>query len=285
MINKISKLRIPGWLKSIAKNPETASFPLKSILKDSLYYSVSKSKGDPVKLLAGNVFSFIYIDEINTRQDFLSELNTKNVSCEFENYSPVLIKEISRDEILPDEWKSTIKPWGNENQWKWYVWERRRDFFGYWSVWKRNPSAKSNVGPELFSFLYLGGDISLLYEALYIRNNTKPKFLVGDSDNTFRRVVKSNSAGTSEYLLCDECDYESLGWDEYDTKNDLCFPVPIQTKLINFVKSLEKPFVDFICGIGTIIAIAVAAGVIDDFFHKNDEKIYDKLKEINNKLL
>jgi hypothetical protein len=163
------------------------------------------------------------------------------------------------------------------------MWKKRKNFFGYWSVWKRNSSAKKDVGPKLFSFLYLGGDISVLYEALYIRNKIKPKVLAGGADYIFRSVVKSNPAGTSEYLLCDDCDCESLGWDEYDTKNDFCFPESKTTKLINFAKSLKEPSINFVSAIGYLIVIIFAVELIDTSLHKNDAKIYDKLKEINNK--
>ena len=57
------------------------------------------------------------------------------------------------------------------------------------------------------------------------------------------------------------------------------------TKKIIFAKSLKEPFIDFICAIGTLITIILVIELIDNSLHKNDEKIYDKLKEINNKLL
>ena len=142
MINKISELRIPGWLKSIANNPETASFPLKSILKNSLYYPVCGFDGEPVKSLAGNIFSFIYTDDKNTKQGFLEKVNKNNKYCKFENYSPVLIKEIFRDEVVPDNWTSTVNLIGDKELWEWYKRDNLQDFFGYWSVWKRNPSAQ-----------------------------------------------------------------------------------------------------------------------------------------------
>jgi len=55
---------------------------------------------------------------------------------------PVLIKEIFRDEVVPDNWTSTVNLIGDKELWEWYKRDNLQDFFGYWSVWKRNPSAQ-----------------------------------------------------------------------------------------------------------------------------------------------
>lgn len=215
MITEIPILKTPDWLTFILKNPEAASFPLKSILENSLYYPASGLNGTPVKYLAGNVYSFIYADYGVTKYEFLQNLNGKNKDAGFKNYHSILQKEIFRDDIVPAGWIPNIIPTGKKEIEKLLREEQRTQPFGHWSVWQRDESADNDVGPEIFSFFFLAGEMSAVYQGLYIRNNIAPKILsiiqpgtmggewecVTSDNSFFKKVVKANPAGMPEYLL------------------------------------------------------------------------------------
>ena len=216
MITEIPSLKVPDWLVYIVKDPDTALFHLKSILKDSLYYPASGLNGTPIKYLAGNVFSFIYADYGITKHQFLRNLNGNGEECGFKNYHSVLQKEIFRDDIVPAGWMPNIIPTDEKQIKNLLRSEQRAETFGHWSVWQRNETAESDVGPEVFSFFFLAGEMSAVYQGLYCRNNISPKILtiiqpgamggewecVTSNNSFFKKVVKSNLAGMPEYLLC-----------------------------------------------------------------------------------
>jgi hypothetical protein len=104
--------------------------------------------------------------------------------------------------------------------------ESRCKPFGHWSVWKRD---ESSAGTELFSFFYMSGEISAIYQGLYCRLCIAPKVIAiiqpgsmgGEWENTtsddsfFKRVVRSNPAGMPEYLL-----HGGTGWGRGSPNND-----------------------------------------------------------------
>ena len=57
----LPKLEIPLWLRCVKDEPEgDQPFPLREILRDSLYYPASGLQGAPVQYLAGSILSFVY---------------------------------------------------------------------------------------------------------------------------------------------------------------------------------------------------------------------------------
>jgi len=75
MIDSLPKPAIPQWLESILDNSERNSkFNLSNILTDSLYYPSAGLDGTPVKFLAGNVYSFIFVDYGTNKEDFMCDL-------------------------------------------------------------------------------------------------------------------------------------------------------------------------------------------------------------------
>ena len=54
---------MPLWLSRLtAESIQNGPFPLREILRSSLYYPASRFDGDPVKYLAGDIHSFVYVD-------------------------------------------------------------------------------------------------------------------------------------------------------------------------------------------------------------------------------
>jgi len=63
MINNLPLLAYPNWLKTLTvESMAKDDFPLNDILTNFLYYPSSWFDGDPVRHLAGNIYSFIYVD-------------------------------------------------------------------------------------------------------------------------------------------------------------------------------------------------------------------------------
>lgn len=61
MIPEIPIIPMPCWLAKLdEKSMLSCRFPLLEILQDSLYYPSFRFDGEPIKYLAGNIYSFMY---------------------------------------------------------------------------------------------------------------------------------------------------------------------------------------------------------------------------------
>ena len=232
MISAMPVMEMPAWLREISERGECERFPLMEILQDSLYYPAAGLNGTPVKFLGGNIFSFIYADYGVSNREFLRNLNGTGRDCGFLGYSSVLQRELRVGEIVPQGWVPPLLPDNSYDRRLLLDQERQCDAYGHWSVWSRKPDFPPEHGPEAFSFLYLGGEMTCVYQTLYNRHAIKPKVLAiiqpgsgfgGGWEHTegnqsfFKRVVQHNSAGMPEYLLCGGFGsfYEEACWSEY----------------------------------------------------------------------
>lgn len=215
MIAAMPVRETPEWLKRIASGKGDLGFPLTEILKDSLYYPACGLDGTPVKYLGGNVHSFIYADYGVSRRSFLANLNGTGRNDGFRGYRPVRQLELQRRDLVPPTWQPEIKP-GNPYEIRILLERERNCFpFGHWSVWSRREEFPPEHGPEAFSLMYLGGEMSAVYQGLYLRNEIKPMVLAliqpgafggeweaaGSNSSFFHKVVRSNPAGLPDYLL------------------------------------------------------------------------------------
>jgi len=247
MINEMLVIQTPAWLAAIdaAKGNDACRFFLADILTDSLYYPACGLNGTPVKFLAGNILSFVYVDYGVTREVFLRNLNGADADSGFKGYHIILQREIFREDVVPTGWSPSILPHDERDMKRLAEVENRCKPFGHWSVWKRDAATDASTGPELFSFFYMAGEISASYQGLYCRLGMAPKVLAiiqpgamgGEWENTpsddsfFKRVVQSNPAGMPEYLLhggtgcgrghLNNDPYPDPCWKEYDGKR-LC---------------------------------------------------------------
>ena len=218
MIPELPKMRLTPWLHAIKSSTQRSNveFSLRGVLTDSLYYPACGLNGTPVKYLGGNVLSFVYADYVITQEEFLDNLNGERDDCGFLGYQSILQREIFRRDIVPDSWVAPMRPCDPEGIERLCERERRCQPFGHWSVWSRNADRDGTHGPELFSFLYFGGEISALYQGLYCRLRIAPTILaiiqpggglgggweaIEDDGSFFKRVVASNPAGMPQYLL------------------------------------------------------------------------------------
>jgi hypothetical protein len=232
MRTELPAIEAPEWLNAISNGRHHTVLPIENILVDSLYYPGCGLNGTPVKFLAGNVCSFVYADYGMHEQTFLSNLNGNGPNCGFLGYKSILQREIHRGDIVPNGWSPPIIPQQERQIRRLKEQEQRCQPFGHWSVWQRKPEYSESTGPYVFSFLFLGGEMSAVYQGLYCRLSIAPKILAiiqpgalggewehaGADDSFFKTVVKSNRAGLPEYLIYGGYGrgfYEVPCWSEY----------------------------------------------------------------------
>ena len=100
MLETIEQVPFPEWLKG-----DDFHFNLKDILKDSCYYPSSWFDGDPVRYLAGNVYSFIYVDYRFTEEEIERE-----TALGLRGYNLIHQQHISEDELLPQNLTIFVEP-------------------------------------------------------------------------------------------------------------------------------------------------------------------------------
>ncbi len=201
----------PQWLSDLTpESIQTAAFPLKEILEDSLYYPASGFDGDPIKYLAGRVFSFINVEYGKTEQELEEAIKLPG----FKGYQILASRSVTESELTPNGWQPIMpeRVDGNPRQYEKYV----KKPFCRWYVFERCDDFPASHGPGRFSLLYLCADGAAAYQAIYVANATKPKFVAiiqpghgfgcnwtdfTDPTKIFARTVLGNKAGRPEYLL------------------------------------------------------------------------------------
>ena len=172
MIDDITRLPTPEWLMALnAYKLTTQDIPLRNILHGSLYYPAAGFDGDPVKYLAGNIHSFVYVDYSKSKAAFMEEINSDYRS--FKGYEIVGKREVRMEELIPKGWTIQVKPESHENFSEYKNWTEKP--YCVWTVFQRNSEYDSRHGPERFSLLYLCADGAAAYQALYNSNNYRPK--------------------------------------------------------------------------------------------------------------
>lgn len=169
---------IPAWLENISNARSLPlSIPLENVLRSSCFYPSSGLDSSPVLLANGCVHSFVYADYGTSRKDFEAEISFRG----FSPYRQILHRDIERRELMPVEWTAqTPRRFDNpgfDGRQRLLDAQRHHTFWGHWSIWQRREKHGEQVGPRLFSFLFLSGEAVELYEALYARNDLVPKVM------------------------------------------------------------------------------------------------------------
>ena len=192
-IGLLSTTAVPHWLTYLS--PITmwnGEFPLHRLLRDSLYYPCSGLDGDPVKHLAGNIVSFVYVDRGFSRERVLNELKYPG----FLGYRPIATPRCVTERELAPDGRPLATPIDNFH-------------FCIWSVFQRQEGVAADHGPSRFSLLYICADSVATFRAIYHTNAVAPRALAliqpgGDFTNPqgiFARSVHDNPAGLPEVLL------------------------------------------------------------------------------------
>ena len=234
MLDQLPILPIPQWLMDIAPGTiENRPFPVLEVLKDSLYYPSSGLDGDPVRYLAGNILSFIYVDYGYSRE----ELNEALHNPWFHGYELVASRQVDKEELIPRGWipEPPTPSDGDPTQYKDHIVEP----YCSWSIFQRGADIPESHGPTRFSLLYLSADGVAAFQALYHSNEIAPKavaiiqpghaFGYNWTDFTqpqliFGRNVMKNSHGQPQILLYGGIDtnaYNEPCWPYY--RHFICF--------------------------------------------------------------
>ena len=215
MLDSLPREDVPSWLTTAAEAGNRARFDLTSLLHGSLYYPACGFDGTPIRHLAGNTHSFVYADYRTKRADFLENLRAGGPDGLFADYEAVVMRDLHRDDIVPHGWAPHMYPEAGRDTDRLPMHQGDAEPFGHWSVWRRRSGAPAGDRPELLSFVYFAGEMSALYQGLYLRLAIAPRFLaiiapgriggeweeVESDDAFFRSVVYANSAGMPEYLV------------------------------------------------------------------------------------
>lgn len=215
---------MPDWLARINAGNIGQQFPLMDILQNSLFYPAAADDGDPVAYLAGNFFSFIYVDYAFSRHRLTERLKQAPFSgYEVEAQRSVDFATVDRgvpDFPLPQRgspsatWLSAMeKPFC-----EWIIFRRKNDF-------------QSTHGPLCFSLLYLCAEGVATFQTLYVRHRICPAAVAiiqsgglnwtdfRDPSSPFGETVLGNPAGKPDVLLYggqgDRQDYRQPCWPEF----------------------------------------------------------------------
>ena len=207
----LPRLEIPQWLRCVKDEPEGAQpFPLREILRDSLYYPASGLQGAPVQYLAGSILSFVYVDYGIRRDEFRRELE----SVGFKGYRLVTLRSVSEGELAPRGWPSIQCSLGDGDP------ESHRDwikpFYCDWAVLQRCAGYADEHGPDRFSYLFVCADGVAAFQALYVQNLAAPRAIAiiqpgagfgmnwtdfADPEKILGRTVLGNASGRPRLLL------------------------------------------------------------------------------------
>ena len=225
-IKQLPVIDVPEWLTELSSDSMKGQFPLEKLLQDSLYYPACGFDGNPIKYLAGNILSFVYVDYGYNRDDLINELKNGG----FRGYKRVGERSVTERELTPKGWTPTPpnsldgEPSRSRDMIKepfceWLVFERRKDF-------------PVSHGPCRFSILYLCADGAATFQALYIGNSRAPRAVAiiqpghgfggnytnfEDPNQILARSVLGNPNGQPELLLYG-------GWGEHDLYRESCWP-------------------------------------------------------------
>ena len=147
------------------------NFPLRQLLKDSLYYPACDLDGGVVRYCNEHfdtlgICSYVYVDYAAGEGRLRAHLD------EFRGYHLFASRPLSPSDVGAD--KPFPMPEGiNPED---YI--RYRDEwkpFACWAVYERDDDYDSGHGPERFSLLYLGAEGAAAYAGLYVVNGITPK--------------------------------------------------------------------------------------------------------------
>ena len=152
---------------------QNGEFPLKSLLRDSLYYPSCDIDGELIRYCNRHfgqleICSFVYADYAAGRERLMENIDT------FRGYHLLATRELGPADVGAD--KNLQRPEGigiddyGRYQDHWQP-------FGQWAVYERDGDYGPDHGPIRFSLIYLGAEGAAAYSGLYLNNKITPKGL------------------------------------------------------------------------------------------------------------
>ena len=161
-------------LRALSPNQiQNGEIPLKSLLRDSLYYPSCDIDGELIRYCNRHfdqlgICSYVYADYGTGREKLERHLN------DFRGYHLVASRVLTREDVGAD--KPIRVPDGIDFR------EYRRFYdgtppFAEWAVYQRDADFDNHHGPIRFSLLFLGAEAIATYCGLYVANDITPKAL------------------------------------------------------------------------------------------------------------
>jgi hypothetical protein len=203
---------------------EKGSLPLQEILSDSVFYPACGLDGELIRLYnhlyKPDVPSYVYCDWGVQKEDFLNALPA------ITGYQVFAQRELSKKDLCPNGWKpsapASIDP-ARYAQMKQMI---ASDPYSFWVIFEREEAYDDAHGPSRFSLLYVCGEASATYQALYASNNTHANTIAlirpgtgfggnferfyDDSSGLFE-VISGNPHGSPRLIISDQ----KLSWAGY----------------------------------------------------------------------
>ena len=225
-----SWFRTPAWLQAL---DDLERLPLRSLLKDSLFYPASGCDGGPVQALGGFIHSFIYVDYAISKDDVLADIRGERHG--FKGYRLAMCRGIEASELVSPSWQpSPLLP--EDGHSPPHAFQSYMPApFALWAIFDRQPDLDDRHGPARFSLLHICGDGAATYEALYNRQKIQPDVLAiirpgtgyglnwtdfRDARQVLGRMVFRNPAGKPRYLLQEANGDDGAYWPGYRRKLD-----------------------------------------------------------------
>ena len=152
---------------------QNGEFPLRSLLKDSLFYPSCNIDGELIRYCNKHfdqfeICSFVYADYAAGRERLMENIDT------FRGYHLLATRELGLADVGAE--KHLQRPEGIDID----DYGRYRDYwqpFGQWAIYERDGDYGPDHGPIRFSLLYLGAEGAAAYSGLYLNNRITPKGL------------------------------------------------------------------------------------------------------------
>lgn len=202
----------PLWLSRLtAESIENGPFPLREILRTSLFYPASKFDVDPVQYLGGHVHSFIYADYGVDEEDFEHALRAPA----FHGYRILGKRTVDENHLVGRNWDPESVP--PEQRPRVELFQADGTPFCTWVVFECLPDFDELQGPSRFSLLYWWQEGVAAFQKLYASRRLAPKAIAiiqpgygfgknwtdfEDPEGPLARVILSNPAGQPGLLLC-----------------------------------------------------------------------------------
>jgi len=164
MLDELPATNMPSWL--VAATDPLGDLPIRELLESSVFYPACGIDGDPVKYLGGNFHSFVYVDYGVGRETLGHELHS------FRGYRILAARSVTQSEIAPHGWTPRFPPDYTPKRPAPRSWMEPP--FATWAVYERLPDFSRTHGPDRFSLLYVGGDGTETFQALYHTNDATP---------------------------------------------------------------------------------------------------------------
>lgn len=202
----------PAWLTRLtAESIQNGPFPLRDILRGSLFYPASWFDGDPVQHLGGHIHSFVYADYGVDEDAFERALRAPG----FRGYRILGKRAVDEKCLVGRNWDpESVHP---EERPRVELFQASGTPFCTWVVFERLPDFNEWHGPFRFSLLYWCQEGVTAFQKLYVSRRLAPKGVAiiqpgygfgGNWTDFFApegmlaRVVLSNPAGQPGLLLC-----------------------------------------------------------------------------------